>query len=71
MDHHEAVRKFEHLMFEEADHASEVATEMEALVPILTTENSRQVAQLQIKARHKLSKEFANWRRRSKRNSAA
>ena len=53
MDHHEAVRKFEHLMLKEADHAREVATELEALVPILTTENSRQLAQLQIKASHK------------------
>jgi hypothetical protein len=58
MDHHEAVRKFEHLMSKEADHAREVATELEALVPILTTENSRQLAQLQIKASHKQAKEF-------------
>src|ERR1700686_4207192 len=58
MDHHEAVRKFEHLMLKEADHAREVATELEALVPILTTENSRQLAQLQIKASHKQAKEF-------------
>jgi hypothetical protein len=52
MDHHEAVRKFEHLMSKEADRAREVATELEALVPILTTDNSRQLAQLQIKASH-------------------
>jgi hypothetical protein len=58
MDHHEAVRKFEHLMPKEADHAREVATELEALVPILTTENSRQLAQLQIKASHRQAKEF-------------
>ena len=58
MDHHEAVRKFEHLMLKEADHAREVATELEALVPILTTESARQLAQVQIKASHKLSKEF-------------
>jgi hypothetical protein len=58
MDHHEAVRKFEHLMLNEADHAREVATELEALVPALTTENSRQLAQVQIKASHKLAKEF-------------
>jgi hypothetical protein len=45
-------------MLKEADHAREVATELEALVPILTTENSRQLAQVQIKASHKLSKEF-------------
>ena len=53
MDHHEAVRKFEHLMLKEADHAREVATELEALAPSLTTENSRQLAQVQIKASHK------------------
>jgi nitric oxide synthase oxygenase domain/subunit len=55
MDHHEAVRKFEHLMLKEADHAREVASELEALVPALTTENSRQLAQVQIKASHKLA----------------
>jgi uncharacterized membrane protein YfbV (UPF0208 family) len=58
MDHHEAVRKFEHLMLREADHAREVATELEALVPILTTPNYRELAQLQIKASHRLAKEF-------------
>jgi hypothetical protein len=58
MDHHEALRKFEHLMLKEADHAREVATELEALAPVLTTENSRELAHLQIKASHKLSKEF-------------
>jgi hypothetical protein len=58
MDHHEAVRKFEHLMLREADHAREIATELEALVPILTTPNSRELAQLQIKASHRLAKEF-------------
>jgi hypothetical protein len=58
MDHHEAVRKFEHLMVKEADHARDLATELETLLPILTTENSRQLAQLQIKVSHKLSKEF-------------
>ena len=45
-------------MLKEADHAREVATELEALVPILTTENSRQLAQLQIKASHRQAKEF-------------
>lgn len=58
MDHHEAVRKFEHLMLKESDHAREVATEIEALLPTLTTENSRELAQAQIKASHRLSKEF-------------
>lgn len=58
MDHHEAVRKFEHLMLKEADHAREVATELEALAPVLTTENSRQLAHGQIKASHRQAKEF-------------
>jgi hypothetical protein len=69
MDHHEAVRKFEHLMLKEADHAREVATELEALAPILTTENSRQLAQIQIKASTSNPKSFANCRRKLKRNS--
>ena len=58
MDHHEAVRKFEHLMLKQADHARELATELEALVPVLTTEKSRQLADVQIKASHKQAKEF-------------
>lgn len=58
MDHHEAVRKFEHLMLKEADHAREVAAELEALASVLTTDNSRQLAQLQIKASHKQAREF-------------
>jgi len=58
MDHHEAIRKFEHLMLKEAERAHEAATELEALVPILTTEKSRQLAQVQIKASHKQAKEF-------------
>jgi hypothetical protein len=45
-------------MLKESDHAREVATELESLAPILTTANSRDLAQLQIKASHKLSKEF-------------
>jgi hypothetical protein len=32
MDHNESVRKFEHLMLREADHAHEVAIELEALI---------------------------------------
>jgi len=58
MDHHEAVRKFEHLMLKEADRAREAATELEALLPHLTTENSRQLAHLQTKAFHKQAKDF-------------
>jgi uncharacterized small protein (DUF1192 family) len=58
MDHNESVRKFEHLMIKEADHAQEAATELEALVALLPTEKSRQLAQLQVKASHKQAKEF-------------
>jgi len=58
MDHNEAVRKFEHLMLREADRAQETATELEALVSHLSSEKSRQFAQLQVKASHKLAKDF-------------
>lgn len=58
MDHNEALRKFEHLMLKAAEQASEVATELEALVPILPSEKSRQLAQLQIKAGHQHAREF-------------
>jgi hypothetical protein len=56
MDHHAAIRKFEHLMLKEADHAREVATKLEA--PILTTEKSRQLAQVRIQTSHRQAKEF-------------
>ena len=58
MDHNEAIRKFEHLLMKEADHAQEAATEPEALVLLLPTDNSRELAHLQIKASHKLAKEY-------------
>jgi hypothetical protein len=58
MDHNEAIRKFEHLLMREADHAREAATELEALVPLLASDKSRQLAQLQIKASHKQAKDF-------------
>jgi hypothetical protein len=58
MDHNESIRKFERLMEKEADHAHEAATELEALVLLLPSEKSRQLAHLQIKASHKLAKEF-------------
>ena len=50
MDHNEVVRKFEHLMIREADHAHEAATELEALVSLLPSGKSRELAQLQVKA---------------------
>lgn len=58
MDHNEAVRKFEHLMIKAADHAHEAATELEALVSLLPSEKSRQLARLQIKASHNQTKEL-------------
>ena len=58
MDHHEAVRKFEHLMLKEADHAREAAVELEALIPLFSNEKSRQLAQLQVKASHQQAKDF-------------
>jgi hypothetical protein len=58
MDHNEAVRKFEHLMLKEADHARDAATELETLVSLMPSEKSRQLAQLQVKASHKQAKEF-------------
>ena len=58
MDHKEAIRKFEHLLIKQADHAQEAATELEALVSLLRSDNSRELAHLQIKASHKLAKEY-------------
>ena len=58
MDHNEAVRTFEHLMIREADHAREVATALEALVPQLPHEKSRQLAEREIKASHQRAKDF-------------
>jgi len=58
MDHNEAVRKFEHLMLKRADHAQEAATELDALVPLLSDEKSRELAQFQAKASHKQAKDF-------------
>jgi hypothetical protein len=56
MDHNESVRKFEHLMLKQADHAHDAAIELEALVLLMPSEKSRQLAQLQLKASHKQSK---------------
>jgi len=58
MDHNEAVRKFQHLMLRDADHAHEAAIELEALVSLLPSEKSRQLAQVQVKASHKLARDF-------------
>jgi hypothetical protein len=58
MDHNEALRKFAHLMEKQAGHAQEAAIELEALVPEMPNEKSRQLAQLQVKESHKQAKEF-------------
>jgi hypothetical protein len=58
MDHDESIRKFERLMIQEADHAHDLATELEALAPLLTGEKRRQFAELQVKASHRQAKEF-------------
>jgi hypothetical protein len=58
MDHNEALRKFGHLMLKQADQAREAATELGALVPLLTIDKSRQLAQLQVKAIHKQARDF-------------
>lgn len=68
MDHNEAVRKFEHLILRMADHAHEAATELEALVPVLPNEKSRQLAQLQMKASHKQAKDFRELAQKVKEN---
>lgn len=66
MDHNEAVRKLEHLMLKEADHAHEAATELEALVPLLPSGKSRQLAQLQIKASHQQARDFRELAQKAK-----
>jgi hypothetical protein len=58
MDHNESVRKFEHLMLKQADQAHDAATELEALVLLMPSEKSRQLAHLQVKASHKQAKEL-------------
>ena len=58
MDHHEALRKFEHLLLKRADQAIEAATELETLISQLPTEKSRRLALFQVKASHDQSKEF-------------
>jgi hypothetical protein len=46
MDHNEALRRFAHLLIREADHAQQAAVELEALIPLLPGDKSRQAAQL-------------------------
>jgi hypothetical protein len=58
MDHNESVRKFEHVMIRESDRARETATELEALVSLLPNGKAQELGHLQVKASHKLAKEF-------------
>jgi len=53
-------------MIREADHAHAAATELEALVSLLPSEKSRQLAQLQVKASHKQAKDFRELAQRVK-----
>jgi hypothetical protein len=68
MDHNESIRKFEHLMVREADHAHEAAIELEALVLLLPGEKSRQLAQLQVKASRQQAKELRELAQKVKEN---
>jgi hypothetical protein len=52
MDHNGPVRQLEHLMGREADHALDVAIELEALVSLLPSEKAQKCAHLQMKASH-------------------
>ena len=65
MDHNEATRSLERLLAREANRAQETVTELEALVLHLP-ERPRQLAQAQIKASHKIAKEFRELALRSK-----
>jgi hypothetical protein len=66
VDHNEAIRKLDHLLIKEAGHAQEAAIELEALVPFLVTDKSRQIAQLQVKASHKQAREFRELAQKAK-----
>ncbi len=66
MDHNEAIRKLDHLLIREAGHAQEAAIELEALIPFLLTDKSRQLAQLQVKASHKQAREFRELAQKAK-----
>lgn len=68
MDHNEAIRKFEHVMSKQAEHAHDAAIELEALVSLLPSEKSRQLAQVQIKASHRQAKEFRELAQKIKEN---
>lgn len=58
MDHNESPKKVDRLMGREAGHEPGAATELEALVLLLSSEKSRQLAQVPAKASHKEAKAF-------------
>jgi len=58
MDHNESIRKFERLLEKEAARANEASIELEALVPLLTADKPRQLAQLQVKASRQQAEEL-------------
>jgi hypothetical protein len=66
VDHNEAIRKLDHLLIKEAGHAQQAAIELEALVPFLVTDKSRQIAQLQVKESHKQAREFRELAQKAK-----
>lgn len=68
MDHNEAIRQFEHLMVRQAEHAHTAASELEALVPLLPNEKTRQLAQVQVKASYKQAREFRDLAQKVKEN---
>ena len=65
MDHDEATRSLGRLLEREANRAQETVTELEALALHLP-EKPRQLAQSQIKASHKMAREFRELALRSK-----
>lgn len=65
MDHDEATRSLGRLFEREASRAQETVTELEVLALHLP-EKPRQLAQSQIKASHKMAKEFRELVLRSK-----
>jgi hypothetical protein len=66
MDRNEATHKFEHLMEKQAGQAQEAAIELESLVPLISHEKPRQLAQEQVKASHKLAKSFRELAKQAK-----
>lgn len=68
MDHNESIRKFQLLMEKQANHAHDAAIALEALVSLLPSEKSRQLAQMQVKASYHQAKEFRELAQKVKEN---